>query len=180
MFSTTENQNKCVVISKGGMQVRVVGDLPVSDRMVRIDVRWAGRDVVCVYFPDSQRELNTIASLIAGSSIYGNAVILGISIDEIKTEQSRPKSWLSLAKALPKVVPLDELARARLLHEREIKSEAWREYFARKNARKLIDNRLGYALAETDIMTPEQIDAANQADAEFAAWNVEEEFVVTN
>jgi hypothetical protein len=183
MFSSQELENLCTVSSERGMQHAPLNRVKISVNMARITTTWLGREVSCAHFPKTRSTwTNGPASFVMGQAIRGNAVLLGVSPDDIIHEQSRPKTWASLARQLPKTVELDDRAKQRIAQEQLDRSTAWREYYQRKAARRRGVNRdtatinlsTGEVVGE---MTDAERQAAEEADAAFAEWNVEEELL---
>ena len=183
MFSTQELQNNCIVSSELGMQFTPLNKVKLSASMQRVNTTWQGRAVTYAFFPQSRSTwTNTHATLVAGVTIRGNAILVGVTTDEIFAAQTPVKSWASLASKFPKVVPLDALARNRLAREHMDRLTAWREYYQRKADRRknvnyntaTVNLRTGEVLGE--LTEAEQL-AADAADAAFAEWNVEEDLL---
>lgn len=180
LFTPAEMQRDCVVSSSRGMQPNKLNQITLSDRMIRINRNWLGHNISVAFFPDSAKEPNATATLVAGQPIRGNAVIVGCTAAQILAEQNKPKSWANLASELPKTVELDDRARALQAQAQAERGAAWRDYYTRKQAR---GKRVNLDKATVNLqtgevmmdMTADDQEAADNMDAAFAEWQVEED-----
>lgn len=135
MFSELEQLSSCIVATQNNLQFSTLSNIPISpDKMQRIDIMWRNKKVSCISFisPKNTYE-NTYASTIFNKKIIGNAILLNLTADEISNNH-KPTVWSSMASKLPKVIPLDDKAKQRILDEQNNRREAWNEYYARKYA----------------------------------------------
>lgn len=172
-----EIETDCVVCSQTGMQNSNTEKVTVHKRMQRdvCTAVWKSKSVACLKFETPKNDfINRYATEVMGREIRGNAILLsslGLTTADIlqvpPVDRSTGASWSAMAKRLPAVVPLDDVALDRLYMEVEDRQEAWREYKCRKNNNK------------KQLKTAEEVaadDAALRADDEMGQWQVEEEF----
>lgn len=161
----------CIVSGQRGMQNSTMDKVKTVPNMKKIDVTFSGGSVSCIYFENPKNAwYNKPASIVTGKIINGSAIIIGTTVDQIiQAQQREPRSWTGFARELPKTVPLDELARARIQQAAAERGAAWRDYHERKAIRKQCEK-------DPEALTAEEEDAANQADADFAEFMMQEEF----
>lgn len=169
-----ERDSICVVCSHLGMQNTVIAKVTIHDRMIRDPIIsvWKNRNVVCLRFEFPKKDfINNAATEVMGREIRGNAILLSVTAEEIQhsiTNKNNPTTmWSNLAKQLPPVVPLDDMAKERKLQEASDKREAWQEYYRRKARNRLAEK-------STDELEADE--AALTTDADMDQWLVEEEF----
>lgn len=133
-----ERDTECVVCSHLGMQTTTVSKLKIPDSMIRDETTavWKNGVVTCLRFPAPVNAFhNRWASEIMNREILGNVILIsleGVTAEEVNRyvdkKTFRPTSWSSLARRLPKEIPIDKEAKERKMNEELERQMAWRKH----------------------------------------------------
>jgi hypothetical protein len=112
-----EKKYNCVVCSQNGTKDSVIDQIELDTKTMVRDPEhqtWKGMQVWCIRYksPKNQFE-NAVASRVMQQKIIGHALLISpdpnFKAASLKVEEPKKASWLSMAKALPKVLNLETL-----------------------------------------------------------------------